>query len=84
MQGILRLPAVMQKLGRAESTVYSDIKEGLLPKPVRIGPRAVGWPEAEIDAIISARIAGKTDEQVCGLVKELTAARTAYSQPVAA
>jgi prophage regulatory protein len=35
----------------------------------------VGWPSDEIDAINSARIAGKTDEEIRALVVKLEADR---------
>ena len=36
-----------------------------------LGARAVGWPSDEVDAINSARIAGKTDEEIRTLVAKL-------------
>lgn len=43
--------------------------------PVLLGARSVGWPEHEIDAILLARIAGKTDAEIRELVAKLDAAR---------
>jgi len=48
---------------------------GLFTTGVAIGQRAKGWPDYEVDAIITARIAGKTDEQIRELVKALHAKR---------
>jgi hypothetical protein len=42
---------------------------------VSLGARAVGWPSDEVDAINSARIAGKTDEEIRALVAKLEADR---------
>lgn len=64
-------------LGRGRSSLYSDIKAGLFVKPVSIGARAVGWPSNEVDTIIAARIAGKSDEEIRALVLKLEAARKA-------
>ncbi len=72
---ILRIKQVMGRTGNAKSTLYLRIQEGTLPKPVSIGPRAVGWPSDEIDAIIAARISGKTDEEIIDLVAKLEVAR---------
>lgn len=72
---IIRLPKVLQKRGRSRSSHYGDIDEGLCTRGVPIGARAVGWPEHEIDAINAARIAGKSDDEIRLLVKELEAAR---------
>lgn len=74
---ILRLPQVMEECGLARSTVYLRITQGLLTHPVSLGPRCVGWPQTEIDAINNARIAGQTDDQVRELVKVLEADRKA-------
>lgn len=72
---IFRLPQVMDECGLARSTVYLRIKQGLLTKPISIGPRCVGWPQVEIEAINAARIAEKSDEEVRALVTELQANR---------
>jgi prophage regulatory protein len=44
---ILRGRAVDAARGTCRTTRYADIKRGLLTPPVRIGPRAVGWPSHE-------------------------------------
>uniref|UniRef100_A0A2X0QVD7 Phage transcriptional regulator, AlpA n=1 Tax=Candidatus Nitrotoga fabula TaxID=2182327 RepID=A0A2X0QVD7_9PROT len=40
-----------------------------------IGARATGTPDYEVDALIAARIAGKSDEEIRALVIRLEAAR---------
>lgn len=70
-----RLPAVQAVFDLAQSTIYQHVSIGLLPKPVALGPRAVGWPADEIDQIINARVAGKSEDDIKLLVKNLTAAR---------
>jgi prophage regulatory protein len=72
---ILRRRQVEAASGYSRSTIYLRISQGLLPTPVRLGPRAVGWPSDEVDAINSARIAGKSDDEVRALVTKLHAAR---------
>ena len=76
---ILRLPAVLKARGRSRSTHYLDIQQGLFPQPVPIGARAVGWPEHEVVALNSARIAGKNDAEIRALVARLNAAREVVS-----
>lgn len=75
LQSILRLPAVKSESGYSRSTVYLRIAQGLWPKPVSLGARAVGWPASEIAAINAARIAGKSDDEIRALVARLEAAR---------
>ncbi|WP_285675117.1 helix-turn-helix transcriptional regulator, partial [Paralimibaculum aggregatum] len=41
--------------GLARSTIYLHIARGEFPKPVRLGPRAVGWKEADIAVWIASR-----------------------------
>jgi prophage regulatory protein len=73
---ILRNPAVLAATGKARSSLYSDISAGLFTKPVKIGPRAAGWPEPEVAALQAARIAGKTESEIRTLVRELEAQRS--------
>jgi prophage regulatory protein len=72
---ILRLPEVRALTGLSRSTTYLRITQGLWPKPVSLGARAVGWPSAEVTAINLARIAGKSDDDIRQLVLKLEAAR---------
>ncbi len=52
---ILRLPKLCDKIGRAPATVWGDVRKLTFPPPVRLGPRAVGWRESEVDAWLEAR-----------------------------
>lgn len=72
---ILRITDVLPARGRARSTHYLDIQQGLFTQPVLIGLRAVGWPASEVAALNAARIAGKTDDEIRALVIQLEAAR---------
>ena len=72
---IIRLPKVLAISGCSRSYVYQLINEGLWPKSVRIGVRAVGWPEGEVVAVCSARIAGKSSDEIRQLVVDLHAKR---------
>lgn len=74
---ILRLPTVNSVTGNSRSTHYLRITQGLFTKPVSLGPRAVGWPSSEVEAINAARIAGKTEDEIRALVVKLEAARKA-------
>lgn len=74
---ILRMPAVKGRAGhRSDASIYNAIREGLWTTGVAIGQRAKGWPDYEVDAIITARIAGNSDAQIRELVKALHAKRT--------
>ncbi len=53
---ILRLPEVKRSTGLSRSTIYLRISQGIFPKPVGLGGRAVGWLEAEIQDWLQLRI----------------------------
>ena len=53
---MLRRPAVETTTGLSRSTIYAMMAEGTFPKPVRLGKRAVGWPQSTIDAWVADRI----------------------------
>lgn len=72
---ILRRPQVEHRAGYPCSTLYLRVSQGLWTRPVSLGAKTVGWPEAEVNAINAARIAGKSDEEIRALVAQLHAAR---------
>lgn len=53
---ILRRRQVEQRTGLSRSTLYQYMKDGFFPKPVSLGPRAVGWIESEVSDWIASRI----------------------------
>ena len=74
---ILRMPAVKAETGhRSHASIYNAITAGLFTKPVPIGTRSVGWPDYEVRAINTARIAGKSEAEIRELVSRLHAKRS--------
>jgi prophage regulatory protein len=47
---VLRLPEVTARVGLKRASIYQYIQTGRFPKPVPLGPRAVGWLEHEVEA----------------------------------
>ena len=72
---LLPLHTVLARRGKSRSGHYEEIKEGLFIKPVAISKRSRRYPEHEVESIIAARIAGKTDKEIRSLVAKLEAAR---------
>jgi prophage regulatory protein len=73
---ILRKPEVKAETGwRSDASVSKAVRDGLLTKPVQLGPRSVGWPSEEVQAINAARIAGKSVADIKALVNRLHAKR---------
>ncbi len=43
MDRYLKIDEVIQLTSLSRSTIYNYIKQGLFPKPVKLGARRVGW-----------------------------------------
>lgn len=65
---ILRLPDVSALTGLSRSTIYGKLSlnpakptlhDPTFPRPVDLGPRSIGFVEAEIDAWLQQRIANR-------------------------
>jgi prophage regulatory protein len=54
---IVRFPEACTKTGYSRPHIYRKIKDGTFPLPVKLGDKAVGFVEDEIDAWIEQRIA---------------------------
>ncbi len=52
----LRRKQVETRTGLSRSTIYQYIKDGVFPKSVPLGPRAVGWLESDVSEWIVARV----------------------------
>lgn len=76
---ILRRKTVQLRTGYSRSTIYLRITQGLWPRPVRLGARAVGWPAREVAALNEARISGVPDAELRALVQSLVRARREVS-----
>ncbi len=72
---IERKKEVSQRTGLPPTTLADRISNGLFPKPIPLGGRTVGWPSYEVDQVIKAMIAGKSEIDVRKLVSTLEAER---------
>ncbi len=80
-----RCKKVCGKLGCSRSTLYLLINDGLFPAPIKIhGDRASGWLDYEPGAIISARIADKSNTEIRDLVNSLLEKRAKLIKSVSA
>jgi len=52
---ILRRPEVQHVTGLGRSALYLAIQEGRFPRPVKLGPRSVGWRESDVKRWIDER-----------------------------
>ena len=56
---LLRLPAVLDRVGYKRSRFLDLVRLGVFPRPVKLGARAVAWPESQIDAIVERLASGQ-------------------------
>ncbi len=68
---LLRRPEVVTLTARSRSSLQLDEKAGLFCPPIAIGYRAVAYLRHEVQAVIQARIQGKTPDEIKQLVFEL-------------
>ena len=47
---ILRMPAVLEVVGIRKSALWEWVAAGRFPRPIQLGPRAVGWRIEDIRA----------------------------------
>lgn len=53
---LLKLPAVLTRVGFSRAKIYALIKQGAFPAPISLGARAVAWLDHEVDDWINAAI----------------------------
>jgi len=53
---LIRLPEVEHRTGLRRSSIYSYIKQGRFPAPIKITPKASAWVESEIQEWVDSRI----------------------------
>jgi mRNA interferase RelE/StbE len=54
---LLRRRQVEGLVGLRRSAIYAAIAAGRFPRPIHLGPRAVGWLASEVEAWIAGRVA---------------------------
>lgn len=72
---IVKLPSALDQFHLSKSTWYKQRKLGLVPPEISLGERSVGYLQHELYAVLSARIAGKSIEQIKELVRSLVVQR---------
>jgi len=54
---VLRLPEVLLRTGKRRTSLLHAVRRGDFPRPIHLGPRAIGFVETEVEAWIDARMA---------------------------
>jgi prophage regulatory protein len=60
---ISKLRQVSNQTGLSEPTIYRLVKEKKFPPPIKLGMRASGWVQADIDEWLEARIREQREKQ---------------------
>ena len=66
MQKLLKLFQVAEQLNVCKSQVYNLVKQGYLPKPIKIGKRGSGWLQSDIDSWFKSKIEQRDEEVANG------------------
>lgn len=60
---VLRLREVCSQYGLGRSTVYRMMDRGEFPRPVQLGPNAVGWRVEDLEDWLASRPVANHDEE---------------------
>ncbi len=52
---LLTRPEVEDRVRLTRSSIYRNMRKGLFPLPIRIGPKAVRWRESEIEQWLASQ-----------------------------
>ena len=52
---LLSMPDLTKETSASRASIYSWIREGSFPKPIRIGRRRVAWASEDVERWIAAR-----------------------------
>jgi prophage regulatory protein len=72
---ILRKKEVLELTGLSKSSLHLRINDGTMVPSISLGERAVGFIEFEIQAVLSAMVAGKKKRDIQALVSSLVTQR---------
>lgn len=75
MSKYLNLKETLAFRHRSRSSHFRDIKEGLCPRGINVGPRSTVWLKSELVHLRCAIIAGQTWAEIRQLVSEMHAKR---------
>lgn len=53
---VIKLPEVLEIVKCSKAKVYSEMKKGTFPKPIKLGDRAVAWVVADVREWLGNRI----------------------------
>ena len=78
----IRVPEICDLRHCGKTKLYELIYQGLWPKPIFLGPKSTVWLRSEVESMLSAVVAGYTNEQTRKLVKDLETKRSKFGVTV--
>jgi prophage regulatory protein len=73
---IQRRPEMLHIFAYGKSTFHNRIKDGLIPPPISLGGRCVGWIEHETNTVLEAMISGRTDIEIKSIISNILKERS--------
>ena len=61
---VLREPELLKDLKISHTTLWSNVRAGKFPAPIKLGSRAVGWLRSEVDLWLANRVTER-DQKRC-------------------
>lgn len=80
----LRTEALARSMGLSTRAIARQVQAGLMVSPVRVGARAIAFPQAEVETITRQRVAGRSDAEIRALVQQLHAQRELQAEQLTA
>ena len=77
-----KLSEILPLFGCGKSTFYQKINNGLICPPVSLGERAVGYLAHEVDSVLQAMAAGKSQVEIKKIVQRLVDSREGFCEEV--
>ncbi|MEO0282090.1 MAG: AlpA family phage regulatory protein [candidate division WOR-3 bacterium] len=71
----LRPKDIMKKMKISRTLLYSYIKKGIFPKPIKMGATISVWLNTEIESIMIAMYKQENEDNLRKLVKEIELSR---------
>ena len=63
---VLRIFEVSDRTGLPRSSIYAKIQAGDFPRPIKLGPRSVGWLEADINNWLDEKVSQSRKADIDG------------------
>lgn len=60
---ILRLPEVIRRTGMSKTAIYDRLRKHEFPEPLKLGPRAVGFVESEVNGFLAGLMRQRSDRE---------------------